>query len=426
MPYPRVNAPRLLSLAPVAALALLGCRRGAGGQHTAPSASASAPPAASGSGSAAAPPRGSAVADEPPAGSAPTSTFVGAKSEKACRAQTVELATYQTRGDVALAGQGEALAAAWRVRLGGKREEQVAFATFDKDGHPVARPRGVGATTHDIPPRVLGAEGGWAVVWFDDKGLAYARPGVQPLPPPEVAHLGAFGSEVAADVALAQWPAGGGIAAAPFGADKAQLGLFFFGDGGAVKAMGVTHHAKQPHAPALASGAGGTFIAWEDGGALVASRFDAAGKEATASACTIAAKGPARERLSLAVTASGAVAVWIEGASVRARAIDASGCPASPIWTVAEGKWATVASLGDGALLAWVASDGRLLAARLGASGAPPARGLDAGEGTSGVKDPPAVLVFGGRAAFGWSEVMSPVIRTKRIDVRIVDAACIP
>lgn len=426
---------RLDLFASIAILALLGCERG-GGDHGAASASASAAPPASASASAGAPlpsaaasaePAASAVSDTPPPGVTPPSSFTGARAEKACRAQTVELATYQTRGEIALAAQGDAVAASWRVRLAGKREEQIAFSSFDKDGHPLARPRGVGNSAVDVPPRVFGAGSDWVVVWFDGKGLAYARPKADPLPPPDVAHLGAVGSEVAADVALAPWPAGGGVAASPFGADKSQLGLFVFApaEGPAVKAMGVTHHAKHPRRPAIAATAQGTFVAWEDGGAILASRFDAAGKEG-ASACTIAPAGPARERLALAATPGGAVAMWMEGDAVRTRALDASACPASPIWKAAEGKWATLVSLGESALLSWVAADGRLLAARLAPTGAPPAKGIDASEGTTGVKDPPGLVVLGARAVFGWSEVMSPSISTKRLNLRVVDASCIP
>jgi hypothetical protein len=369
-----------------------------------------------------------AVPEDPPPDVTPPATFVGARTEKACRAQTAELATYQVRGEMALAGQGEVLAASWRVRLAGKREEQIAFATFDREGHPLSRPRGVGETTHDVPPRVLATGTGFAALWFDGKGLAYARPKTDPLPPPDVSHVSAVGSDVSADVAIARWPSGGGVAASPFGADKAQLGLFVFApeDGPAVKAMGVTHHAHQPHAPAIAAGPLGTFVMWEDGGAILASKFDPAGKEG-ASACTVARPGgPARDRLALAATPTGAVALWMEGAAVRTRALDASACPSSPIWTVAEGRWATLAPLGETPLVAWVNRDNHLLVARLAGTGAPPARGLDASEGTSGVKDAPAVVAFGGKAAFGWAEVMSPAISTKRLSVRIVDAACVP
>jgi hypothetical protein len=422
-----VNAkrPQVLTFAVVA---LLGCGRGAGGtDHASGSASApaSAPPPSASAGPVA---RASAVPDAPPPGVVPPSTFAGAKSEKACRAQTIEVEKYQTRGEIALAGQEDGVAVVWRLRLAGKRDEQIAFASFDEQGRRKARARAVGLTTHDIPPRVFGAGSEQVVVWFDDKGLAYARPKADALASAENGHVGAVGPEVADDVALAPWPAGGGVAAAPFGAGKSQLGLFVFaaGEGAAVKAMGVTHYAKAPHHPAIAASASGTMVAWEDGGALVASRFDAAGKEG-ASACTIAPAGSTKyERLSLATTPAGAIAMWMEGSAVRTRALDASGCPASPIWTAADGKWATITSLGEGALLGWVAADGRFLAAKLAPTGAPPARGIDASEGTSGVKDPPALVTFGARAAFAWAEAMGPAVSTKRLNVRVVDVACVP
>lgn len=383
-----------------------------------------------------APPAGpSAVPLEPPGPVPPPATFVGARSEKACRAQTFELATYQHRGDVALGGHDDGLAAAWRVRLGGKPQEQVAFAAYDQEGRPTARARGVGLTLQDVPPRVFGSGSQWTVVWFDEKGLAFARPRVDILPPPDIGHLSAIGPEVAADVALAASPAGV-LATTPFGAGKAQLGLFLFGTPDSVatvKALGVTHHGKEPHRSAVAAatggGGGGTFVVWDEGGALLGSRFDAAGKENDAP-CAIApatAGGERRNRLALAATAAGAVAMWMEGGHVRTRALNPSGCPASPIWTVAEGRWASIASLGDTAIVAWAAADGHLLAARLQASGAPPARGIDAAEGSTGIKDPPSVLAFGaGKVAFGWAEVMGPVVSTKRLQARIVDAACIP
>lgn len=413
----------------LAALLLIGCGRGA--DRVSPAADGSAPaastPAASSSppaGASAAPP---AVALDPPPGVSPPSSFIAAKSDKACKAQTADVAAYQTRGDVALGAQGDSLAVTWRVRLAGRTEQQIAFAAFDKDLRLVARPRGVGDTAHDAPSRVFGTGAGWAVVWFDDKGLTFARPRQEPLPPPEIAHVTAVGPDVSGDVALGPWPGGGGLAASPFGADHAQLGLFVFApaEGPPVKAIGVTHHGKEPHLPAIAATASSTFVAWHEGSALMASRFDAAGKETAA--CVLApANGQKRERLSLATTAKGAIASWMEGGGVRTRALDASACPASPVWPAAEGKWATLTSLGETALLAWVATDGRLLAARLGADGAPPARGIDAAEGSAGVKDPPAVVAFGERVAFGWAEAMSPAISTKRISVRILDAACVP
>jgi hypothetical protein len=355
-------------------------------------------------------------------------TFAGAKSEKACKAQTVELASYQQRGDVALGGHPEGVAAVWRARLSAK-QEQVAFASFDGEGRATSRPRGVGLTTQDVQPRVFASGTQWTVVWYDDKGLAFTRPHVEPLPPPEITHLPAVGPEVASEVALSTSPAGAVLAAAPFGASKAQLGIFLFAptdNVSTVKALGVTHHGKDPRRPALAAGAGGIFVVWDEAGALLGSRFDAGGKENDLT-CTVAPAGDKRDRLALAATSTGAIVMWMEGNRVRTRALDASGCPASPIWTVAEGRWASITALGDTALVVWVAADGRLLAARLQPNGAPPKSGLDAGEGSSGAKDAPVAVALGaGKMAFAWSEVMSPMISSKRLVMRLVDAVCIP
>ena len=294
----------------------------------------------------------------------------------------------------------------------------------------MAAPRGVGLTMAEATPRVFASGPEWTVVWFDEKGLAYTRPHQEQLPPPDVSHLGAIGPDAAPDVALASTPGGAVLATTPSGEGRTKLGLFLFSgpDGVAsVKALGVTHHGKEPHRSAVAAGPSATFVVWDEGGALVGSRFDAAGKE-NGAGCPIApASGDSASAWPWRRPASGAVALWMEGTSVRTRALDASGCPSSPIWTAAEGRWAGITSLGDSALVVWVGSDGRLLAARLQPNGAPPERGIDASEGTTGVKDAPAVVALGaGKVAFGWSEPMSAVISTKRLAMRIVEASCIP
>ena len=434
-----MNHLRRTALIPLALALLLGCGRRKDGAVTSradggPAASSSAGPVTSGSSAPSAVPpasSASAVPLEPESPAPLPASFLGARSEKACKAQTIELATYQLRGDVGLGGRADGVAAAWRVRLGGKPQDQVAFAAYDQEGKPAARARGVGLTQQDVPPRVFASGSEWTVAWFDEKGLVYTRPRVEPLPAPEIAHLGAIAPDVAADVALAA-SRDGILATTPSGPGRAQIGVFVFSrpDSAMVSVLGVTHHGIEPHRSAVAAShdphVGSTFVVWDEGGALVGSRFDAAGKENDAP-CTLAPAGEKRERLALAATATGAVAMWMEGGHVRTRALDATGCPASPIWTVAEGRWASIASLGDTAIVAWAAADGRLLAVRLQPSGAPVARGIDAGEGSSGVKDPPSVVAFGaGKVAFGWSEVMGPMISTKRLQARIVDGACIP
>jgi hypothetical protein len=356
---------------------------------------------------------------------------VGAKGEKGCKAQTVELASYQTRGEISLGGNADGVAAVWRAKLGGKPQQQVAFVSYDQEGRKVVSPRGVGLTTQDVAPRVFASGAQWTVVWFDEKGLAFARPHAESVPSSEVAHVGAIGPEVAPDVALAASPAGAVLATTPFGAQKSQLGLFLFAPADNmtnVHALGVTHHGKQPHRSAVAAGPSTIFVVWDEGGSLVGSSFDPSGKERSDAPCTLAPpSGETRERLALAATGAGAVVMWMEGTRVRTRALDASGCPSSPIWTAAEGRGASLASLGDSALLAWVTPEAHLLAVRLQPNGAPAARGIDAAEGSLGVRDPPAVVAFGaGKVAFGWAEAVSPVISTKRLAMRIVETACIP
>lgn len=377
--------------------------------------------------SSAASPAGSA--QTPPAGDAPpVATFVPAKTTKECRALSYDMAQYQPRGELSLAGREGGVAAVWLVVLGGHKEVQLAFAGYDAEARQIASPRGVGLTEH--PGRIFGTGGEWTVTWFDATSLAFARPKNPAIPAPDVQHLPSINPSAADDVALAPAQGGSMIAAAPFGSDN-QLGLFLFAPTDPSKpqitALGVTHHAKAPHRPAVANDATGTYLLWlEEGGRIASTRFDAAGKEVE-TGCEIApvAKEP-RERLSIVPTTSGALATWVEGDSIKSRALDTKGCGASPIWTVAKGKWAQLVPTSGAALVAWVGPDGRLLAAKLGANGAPPAQGIDVAEGTAGVKDPPGAAVMATRTAFAWTEAMSPIVSSKRLVLRTLESACIP
>jgi hypothetical protein len=414
----------------VAWLTVIGCGHRGG---PAPIGSASATPAVS------SPPRGNAaapagnavaVAFDPAPGAASVRDFASVKSNKVCRAQTAEIAAYQSEGVLALGARKGGIGASWLVHLAGKRDEQIAFSSFDIEGKPAARPRGV-ALAGQKTARVFGSGPDFTVTWFDAKGLAYARPRNEPFPAPEVGHLSMFGPEVAGDVALSSTEAGSVVAAAPYGAEKNQLGLFQFSpaEAGAppVTALGVTHHAIAPSRPAVASGADATFVAWfEADGRIVASSFDPKGKESDAACLVAPASAEKRENLALAAAGSGVVALWMEGAMIRARALDGSGCPTSPAWKVTEGRWATIAEAGETPVVAWLASDGRLLAAKLGPNAAPPTTGIDVAEGALGIKDPPALAVTSGRVAFGWAEAMSPIVSTRRLVLRLVDAACFP
>ena len=432
------SSPLGAGLGLVAWLTLMGCGHRGG---PAPTGSASTTPAIalmspgsaapSGIGSTAAPPAvAAAVAFDPPADAALVTELSSARSNKLCRAQTAEIAAYQSEGVIAIGAGKGGIGASWLVHVAGKREEQIAFSSFDTEGKPTARPRGVGLARQKIA-RVFAGGAGFTVTWFDSNALAYARPRIDPLPAPDIGHLNMFGPEVAADVALAATEGGSVVAAAPFGAEKNQLGLFQFSpsEEGAppITALGVTHHAVAPSRPAVAAGEGATFVAWfEPDGRILASRFDARGKESEAACVVAPAATEKREHLALAAVGSGVIALWMEGSMIRTRALDASGCPISPAWKVAEGRWATLAAASEAPLVAWLSSDGRLLATKLGANGAPTTKGLDLAEGSVGLKDPPALAVTSGRVAFGWAEAMSPLISTRRLMLRLIDAACFP
>ena len=414
----------------IASLTVIGCGHRGG---PAPVGSASATPVVSAapSGSASATPDAAAVvAFDPAPGAASVTELASARSNKLCRAQTAEIAAYQSEGVLALGAGKGGIGASWLVHVAGKREEQIAFSAFDTEGKPVARPRGVGLAGQKTA-RVFGGGAGFTVTWFDANALAYARPRTEPLPPPEIGHLNMFGPEVAGDVALSATEAGSVVAAAPFGAGKNQLGLFQFSpaeEGApAVTALGVTHHAVAPSRPAVAGSAASTFVAWfEADGRILASSFDSKGKESDAACVVAPATAEKRDHLALAAVGSGVIALWMEGAVIRTRALDGSGCPTSPAWKVAEGRSATLSAAGEGAVVAWLTSEGRLLAAKLGPNAAPPMAGLDIAEGSLGIKDPPALAVTSGRVAFGWAEAMSPVVSTRRLMLRLIDAACFP
>lgn len=428
------------ALAIVAAIvAIAGCGRkstGQGSSGTPPgpeavtSAAASAAPPVTDAGAgqdASAPPAQPGGGAEASASSAPPVTELRSlRTQKECKVQAMEAAVYQPRGDLAIAGQKSGVGISWMVRLANKREDQVAFSSYNALGKPVSRARGVGLS--EGASRVFGTGTGWVVTWFDSGGLAYARPQPNPVPPPEIAHLSAIGSEIQADVAVAAMN-GAMVAAAPYGEDKRQLGIFVFApedpSAPSVKAIGVTHYATQPSHPAVAADATGTFITWQEAdGHLAASHFDPAGKE-TSSACVFAPASPQkRDRFALVTTASGAIALWSEESSIKARALDKVGCPVSPIWSVTEGRWATMTPFAGGAIVAWVGGEGRLFAAKLSADGAPPAYGVEVAEGSLPVKDPPAVATVGSKVAIGWAEQMGPTISSKRLLVRLLGGEC--
>jgi len=412
------------------ALVTVGCNHRSSAASGASSSSASAAPVPATAEAPRVEASSSVVAAAATGDAPPVKTFLGARATEACKVQSSEIATYLQRGEISLWGRGDGVGAAWLVRFAGKRDAQLAFASFDAEGRQFARTRGVGFASAGAP-QVFAVGSEWTLTWFDEGGLAYARPRVEPIPAPEIGHLGAVGPELADDVAVSVSPSGALVAAAPFRPAQGQLGLFLFApiDSGAqaAKALGVTHHAKEPHHAAVAADADGIFVIWhEPDGKLAASRFDGKGKE-TDSACTIAPPSDQqRDHLSLITTSAGALAMWGEGGAIKTRALDKVACPSSPIWTVAEGQWPAMTPHEGGAIVAWVGSDGHLFAAKIGQNGMPPAKGIDVTEGSSGVKDPPAVATMTGKIAFAWAEMMSPTMSSKRLVLRIIDSACVP
>jgi hypothetical protein len=393
------------------------------------SASASSSAAASASSSASAAPAASGeAASESP--SAPVASFESAKANKACKTSSVDVAQYQQRGELAIAGRKDRVAVTWLVQLAGRRQEQVAFATFDPDAKQAGRARGVGLSEHTAP-RAFAVGNEWTISWFDERGFAYTHPHEEPLPAPDVQHLTAIGPGEDEAVVINLIAEEGLIAAVVLPSNKDQVALFRFApiDPGApgVKALGVTHHAKAPRHPAVAGDKGGVTVAWlEDGQRIAGSHFDAAGKE-VAEACTIAPKSQAeRKDLVLASTSSGSVAVWLEGTDLRARAVGAKGCPTGPIFNVGHGASPRAIAIEGGVLVSWVSPEGKLVAAKLAPGGQPSDKGLEIAEAPGGVKDPPAIALAGSRAAFAWTEAMGPSVSTRRLVLRTLDVACLP
>ncbi|HEY4118213.1 MAG TPA: hypothetical protein VGM56_10165 [Byssovorax sp.] len=386
------------------------------------SAAASASPSASASASAAA-------AADPAPSNAPVTSFTPFKDVKGCKANSVEVVQYLQRGEISIAAKADRIAVTWLMQVGGRRQEQVAFTSYDLTARSPSRPRGIGLSEH-AAPRAFAVGGEWTITWFDENGLAYARPKEDPLPAPDVLHLKAVAQGDADKVALSHASGDALIAAAVLASTKGQVALFQFAPADtsapAVRALGVTHKAKSPDKPAVTSDANGVTVAWlEPGGRVVGSHFDPAGKE-RAEPCVVAeASKTPRDALNLVATKGGSVALWQEGEEIYARGLDAGGCPRSPRFDVGKGSFLRVEPAGEGVLAAWVTGD-KLVAAKLDAKGAPPASGVEVAVAPGGVKDAPSIAAAGTRAAFAWSEAMGPTVATRRGMLRTLDLACLP
>ncbi|WP_437825162.1 hypothetical protein [Sorangium sp. So ce1153] len=384
---------------------------------------------------------------EPPRGTG-VQEFVPLSTLAACKAKSGDIATYILREGMGIAGRADgSFGAVWLVDLKGG-DAQIAFAGFDSDARQIARARAI-SITREPGLRIFSTGDAWTVTWFDAEGLAYARPRWETNPPAEILRVGAIGKDVSEHVALAPAPGGALVAAAPFGAERNQLGVFQFAPVDPaqpqLKAVGVTRHTKKPRWPAVAADAsGGYLVAWhdEDDGSIRASRFDASGREGNAHlvarpqsgdrSAVATQEAPDKDRrLGLVATGSaGALLLWNEGTTLIARALDAEARPRGAPWVIGKGKWRAVAPSGDGALVAWVGHDGKAegqpLLVKLAADGAPSARGLRVSDGVNPVKDSPSLAVAGERVGVAWTEVMSPGVSTKRAVLRVLERACIP
>ena len=420
--------PRLAAAA--LSLLLAACDRGS----SQPAVAGSGAPAASAGGSASAVPGGEQAA---PRG-AGVAAFTPLAEVAACKAKTGELASYLQRSGIGLAGRAGdgTFAAVWLVELQNNPDAQIAFAGFDGEARQVARARSI-ASTREEGLRILESGGQWAVTWVGAEGLTYAQPRWETGLPSGIQRLAAVGKEISENVAISASPGGSLVAAAPFGPARDQLGVFLFAPSNpsmpAVKAVGVTHHAKLPRHPAVAADAGGYFIGWaEEDGSLHASRFDLTGKEGDAHRIAPAAAAvPERDRLALIATeGAGALAVWSEGETLIARALDATARPSAASWIIGKGRGWAIAPSGKGALVVWLGNDGKadgqVLLARLSADGAPSEKALRVSDGAIAVKDPPAIAVAGGRVGVAWTEVMSAGVSTKRAVLRALDVTCVP
>jgi len=335
------------------------------------------------------------------------------------------------RGEVTLSGRDDTVAAAWFVKLSPKRPEaQLAFAGFSLDARQSTGARCVG-TSLEIAPRVFASNGAATLVWFDAEGFAYANPRWRETQPAATEHVPAIDGADAENVAVAETPAGSIVAVTSFASDRRQLGVFSIapsnGSSAGVKALGVTHYAQKPRWPAIVADASGYTLAWhEDENRIVVSRFDLQGNEIH-NAETLAEPGAARGRVLLTATKKGAIAMWSEGDKLIARTVDEAAHPANELSIVGHGKNPALASLGEGAIAAFIGQDGsapnQFLAVKIAADGTPSSDGIrisDRGD----IDDAPAIASIGTKLAFLWAERMGPTENTKRAILRTIDAAC--
>jgi hypothetical protein len=352
-------------------------------------------------------------------------------ADSGCSPARFDLAQNLLRGELTLAGRpgggGGEIAASWLIQL--QNKAQIGFAGFDGEARRLARDRGIG-NAREHAPKLFATGDAWTVVWFDDEGLAFARPVWDAQPAPTIEHLSPLKDVNPADVAFAATPAGALVVASPFATQGDQLSLFLFApiaEGQKASALGRTKTGKRPKEPAVAADPKGYTVAWlEEDGHVEAARFDAEGNLQGGAPAVL--KPAQRSGLVAAAVEGNTVIGWLEGGSVFVRVLGPDAKPASPVFVVGKAKHAELVSAGADAILAYVGeADGvadQMLAVRVGASG-PSATAVRASEGKTGVLDPPAVALAGPKLAFVWTEVMNPLMSAKRAILRTVSATCL-
>jgi hypothetical protein len=237
------------------------------------------------------------------------------------------------------------------------------------------------------------------------------------------------------DIGLATTPSGALVAASPFGTEGDQLSLFLLStaseSASKTRAVGITKSATKPRSPVVAADEAGYSVAWIEAGvgSVHATRFDASGRESGAGG--VVRKAAPGEVTTMSLVSLGAGAsrlVWLESGRVLTRRLDAAGKPDSPIHVLGKGRGPVAIPEGGDALVAWLAEggdvDGQLVLARVGAEG-PSKSGLRVSDGKTKVLDPPAMAMAGARLGLVWTEVMGPVISSKRAWLRSFDASCV-
>lgn len=312
---------------------------------------------------------------------------------------------------------------------------QIGFAGFDAQARRVARDRGIG-NAGEHAPTLFATGDSFTVAWFDNEGLAYAKPAWEAQPAPEIAHLGAVKDVAPEDLAIAAAPSGALVAASPFGTQGDQLSLFLFGiEGRPPEALGLTKGAKKPHRPSVAANDDGYAVAWvEAEGGVFATKFDRAGKETVSAKQVVVGlkwdPGNKRIRPTIVAMGQGWLLLWPDGETIVGRllsaGLDVSGAP----FVIATGRHYSAVPSGNGDVIVGYLAEAlgksdQLIAVRIEQNGVK-SQGLRISDAATEVMDPPAIAAVPPRIAFAYTEIMSPIVSSKRAHLRTFSASCVP